>query len=67
MYPTPIGLMFLAKLIVICLCPCLFNIIWWHHVSGGTYFRPWYTFHYGVWVIVLVVTSSRCICMHRFF
>jgi len=34
MYPTLIALMFVANTIVICPCPCLFNIIWWHHASG---------------------------------
>jgi len=38
MYPTLIELKFAFKLIVICLCPCLINIIWWCRVSGGTFF-----------------------------
>jgi len=42
--------MFAAKLIVICLYPCLFNLIWWCHMSGGTYIRRWYSLHYGLWV-----------------
>jgi len=42
MYPTNIGLqLFVAKRIVICLCPCLCNIVSLRHVSGGTYIYPW--------------------------
>jgi len=55
MYPTPVGLMFAAKLVVSCLSPCLFNIIWWRCVFGGTCIRPWYSLHYGPWVVVLLL------------
>jgi len=34
MYPTLIGLMFVANITAICQYPCLFNIIWWHHAPG---------------------------------
>jgi len=50
MYPTLIGLMFAAKLTVMCLYPSLFNIIWWYHTTGGTSFHSRNLFHYVPWV-----------------
>jgi len=47
MYPTIVGLMFAAKHVVICLHPYFFNLISWHHVSGGTYIHWWYSPYYG--------------------
>jgi len=55
MYSTLIELMFAVKIIVICLCPCLINITWWCHMSGGTHFYPWYSLHYGLQVIALLL------------
>jgi len=42
MYHTPNGLLFNAKLFVIYLHLCFFNLIWEHYVPGGTYMQRWY-------------------------
>jgi len=42
-------------LLVYCLYPCLFNLIRWWHVYGGTYIHQWYSLHYRPLVIVLLI------------
>jgi len=59
MYPTLIGLTFAAKLIVICLYPCFFNLIC---CLVETYIHRRYSLHYSPWYLCYFFTT----CMYKF-
>jgi len=49
MYATLIGLLFTAKLFVICFYFCLLNLIWWWCVCVW-----WDTIHMQLWFSIMV-------------